>query len=175
MEWKYLNSTPFMNRQVLAAHHVQGFKTIIEIGSYLHPISQFLTHPFKKCLCIDPLTVPFNDGKVEHVQGDYREFDFSFIEGDYALVLLGMELPVHPSLFSLLNGAGRVIIELSTHLPPAQILLELIRDFTLLNERMRIKLDFSGNDFGDLSHSHPVQPVREFYIFEPIRALSPKN
>ncbi len=167
MEWNYLKSEVFALRQALAAHCVQGFDTIIEIGSYAYPISRFLTHPFKKCVCIDPLTEPLCEGKVEHRKEDYREADYSFLKGPYALVLLGMDLPVHPTLFTLLNGASKVVVEVPKKHIPSKILLELIRDFTLLKERLKVQLDFSENDFGDLKGSHPLHGEREFYVLEP--------
>lgn len=168
MNWKYLSSPSFSFRHVLAAHYLKEFNTIIEIGSLHQPIHRYLTHDFKKCLCIDPLIEPFWDEKIEHINCDYREFNFDPYFGRFALVLMGLDLPVDEKLFTLINAADRVVIDLAADYPQAQVLFNLICDFSIQEVTFQMRCDVSGNEFGDMSNSYSVRPQREFYVLEPL-------
>lgn len=169
MTWKYLSSPPFSFRHVLAAHYLKGFDTIIEIGSLQQPIHRYLTHDFKKCLCIDPLIEPFIDDKIEQINCDYRECDFEPYSGNFALVLMGLDLPVDEKLFALINATSLVVVDLASDYPQAQVLFQLICDFSIQAVTFQMHSDVSGNEFGDLSNSYPVYPRREFYVLEPMK------
>lgn len=165
--WKYLNSPPFAWRHVLAAHYLKGFDTIIEIGSFKQPINKYLTHEYSKCLCVDPLMDPYKDEKIEHIQGDYRDVDFEPYQGRFALVLIGLYLPVDKKLFDLINAASLVVVDVPTDYLQSKILFQLICDFSIQSVTFQMKCDVSENEFGDLSDSFPVYPKREFYVLEP--------
>lgn len=167
MAWEYLSSPPFTWRHVLAAHYLKEFDTIIEIGSLHQPIDRYLTHEFKKCLCVDPLMEPFKGEKSEHLSCDYREVNFDPYLGSFALVLMGLGLPVDEKLFALVNAAKLIVIDFATDFPPAQILFQLICDFTVQKVVFKMRCDLSGNHFGDPSPHFPVYPLREFYVLKP--------
>jgi hypothetical protein len=110
-------------RQALAAHSCRGFATVVEIGGYLNPISDHLVHGAHAVWVVDPKITPLETTAtggcaVRHIAAKYQAVDFSGLSRPYALVMLGYSMKPHgrsaavdPKLLSLVDGAGRVIIE----------------------------------------------------------------
>lgn len=170
-KWKYLYSIPFQVRHIIAADYLKDHENIIEIGGYKTPISQFLKHNFKQVTSVDPLIEPCEKKGFLHAKQDYRLFDFGpFVETPYAFVILGMDLPFDFKLCCLFARACRVIIEFSPQHLPSQKIFEFLEANFKFQVDLKLHLDFSENDFSDLTDSFPVRPHRTFYVLSP-----PKN
>lgn len=164
-EWKYLYSKPFQIRYVIAAHYLKDCPSIIEIGGYKSPITDFLSHPFKQVVSVDPLIEPRREQRILHAKEDFRTFNFTpYTKDPYALVILGLDLPMDMKLYYLAAGARRLIIEFPPKHPPSKLQFDTLVESLGLNIELKVGLDLSGNDFGDLTGSSPVFPHRELYV-----------
>lgn len=168
-KWKYLTSKPFQTRFLIAAHFLKECKNIIEIGGYKMPITGFLTHDFEKALSIDPLIDPKEEKRIVHAREDFRYFDFKpYLKKPYGLVLLGMDLPFDFKLFSLVASAKTVVIEFPPAHLPSRMQFELLEKNLKWHVDLKLHMDFSESNFGDLSDSYPAFPKRVLYVLEPI-------
>lgn len=116
-------------RQVIAAHFLRDCPHIVEIGGYLTPITNYLTHRPQSVLSVDPKTEAYEADElnghpchVRHVARKFQEITYDYAPRSYGLVLLGYSLkpfgsrePLGQLLFSLIDNAGVVIVEY----PPA--------------------------------------------------------
>jgi hypothetical protein len=167
-EWRYLTSKPFQIRFLIAAFFLKECENIIEIGGYKMPITDFLTHDFHQAVSIDPLIDPKEEPKVLHAKEDYRYFDFKpFLTKPYGLVLLGMDLPFDFKLFSLVASAKKVIIDFPQDHLPSQVQFESLEKNIDWKVDLKLKLDFSDSDFGNLTGSYPVFADRVLYVLTP--------
>lgn len=163
--WYYLNTTPFKSRMILAAGYLTDCPTIIELGGYMSPISDFLKHPYEKVLSVDPLTDPKKESKILHLAKDYREVDFTpYTKKDYGIVMLGMDLPFSQKLFELITRAKKVIIEFPPdHLPSVNLFEEILL-ISNLQQDLCVHIDLTDNYF-QKQDSYPVFPKRSLYVF----------
>lgn len=120
-------------RQAMAAHFVDGFSTIIEIGGHLRPVSGFLRHVPENFVCIDPKSEPFESDKlngkpcrVRHVARKFQDVNLDLQPGSYGLVFVGYSLKafgrqdaVGRKLFSLIDNAAITVLEFSPNLQRA--------------------------------------------------------
>ncbi|MEM9410323.1 MAG: class I SAM-dependent methyltransferase [Planctomycetota bacterium] len=112
-QWNYLASEPFQMRYLLVAGLLRKFENILEIGSYKTPIFQFIDDADKNIITLDPMVM---DLKKSASQGsrmlDYRCLEMTPFEGEeFALVILGLDLPINGKLKSFMTRASLVIIE----------------------------------------------------------------
>jgi hypothetical protein len=153
---------------LIAAFFLRGCENIIEIGGYKMPITDFLTHDFHQAVSVDPLIDPKEESRILHAKDDFRYFDFKpFLTRPYGLVLLGMDLPFDFKLFSLVASAKKVIIEFPLKHLPSKMQFELLEKNLKWKVDLKLKLDFSDSDFGDLTESHPVFSDRILYVLTP--------
>lgn len=164
--WNYLYSPPFLVRQVIAAHYLNNLKTIIELGGWKSPISGFLSHDYQQIINIDPLIENYKEERLFHSKKDYREFDFlPYTKEPYGLVCLGFELPCSLKLINLCNKADRLVIEYPSNHSPSIYEFALLKPYLKLQLDIKLQLDLTDNDFGNLENSFPVFPHRTLYIF----------
>ncbi len=153
---------------MIAAHYLKDCDNIIEIGGYKTPITDFLTHDYHQAVSIDPLIEPREEKKILHAREDFRYFDFKpYITKPYGLVMLGMDLPFDFKLFTLAASAKRLVIELPLCHRPSQLQFELLEKNVSWHVDLQLKLDFSGNDLGNLENSFPIMPHRILYVLSP--------
>ena len=112
-QWNYLTSEPFQMRYLLAAGLLRKFKNILEIGSYKTPIFQFIDDTDKNILTLDPMIL---DIQKSDSQGsrmlDFRCLEMAPFDGEeYALVMLGMDLPINWKLKQIINNASLAVME----------------------------------------------------------------
>ena len=175
MDWKYLNTEPFYARYVLAAHYMTGCKNVLEVGGA--QIYHFLRGPHEHVKCVDPLAVPqfgrlskFGRliGRTVEVQDcKISEADCTFYAGaPYGLVSLGYELaPEYLELFSSLVAKSTVAVVESWETWPRFVqMVRYVLDHTKKEINVRMSLDLSGNDFGDLTGSWPARTNRRLYV-----------
>ncbi|MEM7633769.1 MAG: hypothetical protein AAF299_04370 [Pseudomonadota bacterium] len=120
-------------RQAMAAHFVDGFSTIVEIGGHLQPVSGFLRHVPGDFVCIDPKSEPFESDnlngepcRVRHIARKFQDVDLELQPGSYGLVFVGYSLKAYGSqdavgqkLFSLIDNSAVTVLEFSPNLQRA--------------------------------------------------------
>lgn len=145
-------------RQAMAAHFVDGFSSIVEIGGHLRPVSGFLRKVPESFVCIDPKAEPFESDKlngqpcrVRHIARKFQDVDLGLQPGSYGLVFVGYSLKAFGSqdavgqkLFSLIDNSAITVLEFSPNLQRAseQMLCLLERPET----ETVCALDFSIQD-----------------------------
>lgn len=168
--WNYLYSDIFKIRYLIAAHYLRECPHVIEIGGYKTPIDQFLQHDYESVVVLDPLVEPKESGRIRHIACDYRDFDTTSLDGSaYGLAILGFDLPLSDQLYRLANGARRTVVEF-----PEDPTWTQSRDgfnaflaHTRLRQIAQMRLDLSGNEYGDLTDSWPPRVYRNIYVLEP--------
>ncbi len=112
-QWNYLASEPFQMRYLLAAGILRKFDNILEIGSYKTPIFQFIDDKSKNVITLDPmvLDVQKNASQSSRMM-DYRCLEMAPFDGQaYALVILGLDLPINAKLKNFIAQAALTVIE----------------------------------------------------------------
>ena len=150
-QWNYLTSEPFQMRYLLAAGLLRKFKNILEIGSYKTPIFQFIDDSEKNILTLDPMIL---DVQKSASQGsrmlDFRCLEMSPFNGEeYALVMLGMDLPITWKLKQIINNASLAVMEFTEdkHWKQSREQYDSLVAELELNELASVVLDLEGNDF----------------------------
>jgi len=180
MDWKYLDTDAFRTRQVLAAHYVADCACVYEIGSHHNPISGFLRGPHDYVICADP-NIP---EEICGYSGDYKRNGrlvarrMNLYKGaadevcplnleDCGLVVLGYD-PSGLDLGFFLNVIEKcqvAVLEGWEGFGPWQALRQKL-SFTGKKIAVHIKMDLSGNDFGDMSDSYPPRCNRELIVLK---------
>ena len=77
-------------RQVLAAHFVRDCPHILEIGGYIRPVTNYLTHRPISVISVDPKTPPFEADelnghpcKVRHVDKKFQQVEYAYAPHSY--------------------------------------------------------------------------------------------
>ena len=145
-------------RQAMAAHFVDGFSTIVEIGGHLRPVSGFLRHVPESFVCIDPKSEPFESDKlngepcrVRHIARKFQDVDLELQPGSYGLVFVGYSLKAFGSqdavgkkLFSLIDNSALTVLEFSPNLQRASE--QMLRLLNRPEMETVCSLDFSIKD-----------------------------
>jgi hypothetical protein len=168
IEWKYLYSESFQIRNVLAAHYVRACRTVVELGGWKTPIDRFLTGRHQAVFVVDPFIREYESAdlngdacRIRHIRGRFQDVWWQIAHPrEYGLVMLGLELQDLSEedfrvLCDLVDNARTVVIEFPSTWEPSRAQYERLRAQTHLVERLRTRLDFSGNEFGDLTNSWP--------------------
>ena len=179
-DWKYLESEAFATRYVIAAHFVAPCRSVIEIGGSKTPIDLFLTGQHDSVVVLDPFIRESYrtalNGKpcaVSHVRARFQDVDWHVPEAaDYGLVMMGLEIQGlaphdYETLYRLVNGARATVIEFPPSWEPSRKQFEMIEANTNTKVTLQMKVDFEGNDFGDLTNSWPPRCDRLIYVLEP--------
>lgn len=164
IEWKYLNSDAFFMRHILAAYYVKASPFVIELGSYRTAIAPFLTNQF--CYCVDErLEVP-DSANTRIIKENFPCSTELVTKQPYSVVALGMDLQMKDEtpLYKLIEGAETVVLEFPpSHFPSVKQFARIL-DKTSKRVYTHVELNFSNNDFGNLSGSAPVMPVRKLFV-----------
>jgi len=180
-EWKYLLSRSFQSRYVLAAWLLNDVPNVVEIGSYMTPISHFLDldrGDVRQVVAFDPKTSEMMEiykglrGNVDVIH--YSEplaFDGRLPEKDYGVAILGLELHLTEvdwgKLLKYLNGARKVVLEYPLAHPHSVTQYARIVNGTRLRAIFQVTMEFANNDFGDLTNSAPPLTERRVVCLEP--------
>ena len=178
--WKYLNSTAFEARYVLASHYLKPCRSVIEIGGAVTTIDRFLTGDHESVIVVDPSITPGESDtlhgarcRVSHVKAQFQDVDWVIPPGaDYGLAMLGLtlmglEAQHYSVLYDLVDRAKVTVIEFDPLWEFPRQQFERIRDGTRTRVALQLKLDLRGNDFGDLEGSFPPRGERALYVLEP--------
>jgi len=160
-EWAYLLSSPFSARNALAAHYCDHYDadSILEVGGYRNPITQFYKGPASRITMVDPMLTNSrqvhktggNKCNVTQLRGRLHDFD---IEPHDTVVCLGMSLydtdtneqRSYDRFKELCKSAKTVIMEVPTewehsvnsandlmHTLPHEKIVDISMDFTPSN------------------------------------------
>ena len=166
MPWKYLCSEIFKARYAIAAYFLRDCPFVVEIGGYKTPISGFLK-PEIKSLVIDPKTNGYEDNSTKHIAKCFQEVDLN-ITGEYGVAILGLDLNATDNdwskLYTLINGAKTVVVEISVIYKPGQEQFQKILNNTNKIVANQLVIDLSNNDLGDLKDSAPPHLLRTIFI-----------
>lgn len=169
-EWEYLYSEPFKARYAIAAYYLRDCETIIEIGGYKTPISDFVEG--KKVIVIDPRVDLKLTDLVTQLPITFQEWtDSSSIKGEFGLLILGFELNnMSPSdwkrFYDLVDDSKRVLIGIPKNYQPSIVQLNQILANVKKKQVMKIHLDFTENTYDLSSNSWPLIPIRVIYVLE---------
>ena len=180
VEWRYLRSTAFSVRNVLAAHFVRDCPTVVEIGGWHTPIDRFLTGPHASVLVVDPFigesTSDDLNGEpctVRHIRARFQDLRWRIVRPrDYGLAILGYDLEGLSALdenvlFDLIENARITVIEFPTSWESSREQYARVRARAHVDELMHTGLDLGGNDFGDLTNSWPPRVTGEIHVLVP--------
>lgn len=145
-------------RQAMAAHFVDGFSNIVEVGGHLRPVSGFLRHVPDSFICIDPKSKPFESDKlngkpcrVRHIARKFQDVDLDLMRGSYGLVFVGYSLKAFGSqdavglkLFSLIDNSAVTVLEFSPNLQRASEQMQYL--LTRPDMEIVCSLDFAIQD-----------------------------
>ena len=172
-KWDYLSSKPFQIRQEKVAEFLQEknheeIDTIIEIGGAGCPMSQFITD--RNVIVIDPAVKRIEDKLVTHIRTSFQKWNVQLTSEKYAVVLLGlhlekMDIKDWQKLYSLINGAQRMVLEYSKK---NQIGLDQMQ--TIAKETRKVMELIATEEFtisSDNSHKyHSIWPDRVMCYFK---------
>ena len=165
MEWRYLESEALKTRYVLAAHYLRDCDTILEVGGYKTPITGFLTGDHNSVVVVDPLVAPSKPASTwRHVQALIEHHDV--VGQPEGFLWLGMDASKRAlrKIRPILLGCKVIVIEFPPrHMASVLAFRELLKrdEFEVT---LKVRLDLSDNDFGDLTDSYEPHPVRELYV-----------
>ena len=176
--WPYLDTPAFRLRGVIAGHLVRGCPQVIEIGGGRTSIEHFLHGPPADVIVLDPFVADREargkDGSlVRHLRARFQDVDWEVRRpGDYALVLLGLELldmgeEDFRTLFALIDRARLTVLEFSSTFATPREQFGLIRERTATDETFTCGLDLRGNDVPTSEQSWPVHFQREVHVLAP--------
>ncbi len=131
----YLDTESFQCRQVLAAHFLRSCPTILEIGGFISPISNFLQHHPERVVIVDPRITAGVESQLhgqpcrfERIRKRIQDCDVELAAGSYGFVLLGYSLKgmeteagqsVHKRLLTLVANAAVAVLEYAPDWPLA--------------------------------------------------------
>jgi hypothetical protein len=165
LEWKYLWSEPFQSRCVLAANWLKDCPTIVEIGGYKTPISQFVSQD-KIVYALDPRTEESHVGNFHHLNIPFQDWNQK-PEGVYGVVILGIELHLEErdwqKVYDLIESAQIVVIEVPLEHCHSVNQFARILENTKKKIACRVTLDLSDNDY-ELVDSAPPKCIRQMNL-----------
>ena len=167
-QWNYLASEPFQLRQLMTAALLRRFDCILELGSYKTPVYRFLEDEGKEVLAVDPMVFDHrHSGQQQAVTEDYRCLSMPPFGGrPYALVILGLDLPVTHKLKELLRGAEVAVIEYpqDEQWTRSRALFDQLVAEVPLNRLLQARLDLDGNDFGRYLNDNEWPPRTQRFV-----------
>ena len=177
MDWKYLDTEPFLTRQVLAAHFVKNCENVFDVGCGNKPITEFLRGPHKNVICADPLmpdefvgtqssykvanrlvakTATWYRGNAFDVQPDCLD--------GYGFIWLGFD-PLGKDIFQdvahIVEWSEVSVLEGWRNYNPWMYLKSV-----LPKPALSISIDLSKNNLGKLEDSFPPRFDRELLVFK---------
>jgi len=167
-QWNYLASNIFQTRYMLVASALRNFQNILEIGSYKTPLFQFINDDSKRIVCVDPMVHETQKSDVQKsVMLDFRCLNRALFQGEpFALVILGLDLPINEKLKWFMRNAELVILEFpeDEEWKKSRELYESLRDELGLRELCGLMLDFEDNDFSEYKGPDAWPPRMKRYI-----------
>jgi hypothetical protein len=167
-QWNYLASEPFQVRYMVVAGLLRRFRNILEIGSYKTPVFQFIDDAAKRVLSVDPMVLDETRSPVQgSVALDYRCLEVPPFGGEpYALVILGLDLPISGKLHRLLRDAEVVIIEFpeDRQWKRSRETFDKLMAELPLAMLLKLHLDLDGNDYARFDNENEWPPRTQRYI-----------
>lgn len=168
-QWNYLAAPSFQMRYLLTAGLLRKFENILELGAYKTPIFKFLEDGTKTVRCIDPMIIPEEYAPYQGSEGiDYRSLELEpFGSQPFALVILGLDIPITYKITHYLQNAEVAVIEFpedATWKRSREIFDKLIID-ARLNVLSRVCMDLDGNDFSIYGGPTEWPPRTQRYVF----------
>lgn len=168
-QWNYLASPPFQMRYMLATGLLRKFDNILEIGAYKTPYFKFLEDEGKVVRCVDPLVVPVQHAASQRSEAlDYRSLELEPFDGQpFALVIMGMDLPITYKLKHYLERAEVAIIEFpedAVWKRSREAFDQLVHE-TNLHTLSQVRMDFDGNDFSQFGGPSEWPPRVSRYVY----------
>ena len=160
-EWPYLTSEALKTRYAITSYLLRDCDTIIEIGGYKTPISDFVKD--KNVIVIDPKIEAKNEGKVIHLPIKLQDWNDPIKSSNYAVVILGMDLHLDDNgwnkLIMLINNSKKTILEFSSFWKPAYEQFKKICELTNKKSKLIVKLDLSENDGSKYPEFYPYRNI----------------
>lgn len=167
-QWNYLASEPFQVRYMMVAGLLRRFDNILEIGSYKTPVFQFIDDDTKNVIAVDPLV--FDEVKSDHqysLNVDYRCLEFPPFQGEpFALVILGLDVPLSSKLKQIMLAAEIVIIEFpeDQQWKRSREIFDSLMAELALHTLLSLHLNLEGNDFSSYENEHEWPARTQRYI-----------
>ena len=167
-QWNYLASEPFQMRYLLAAGLLRKFDNILEIGSYKTPIFQFIDDAKKNVITLDPMVLDIEKSNSQRSQMlDYRCMEMSPFDGqDFALVVLGLDLPINGKLKNFMTEAELVVIEFpeDKQWKRSREKYDALVAELGLNEMASVSFGLEDNDFSEFGGDNEWPPRTQRFI-----------
>lgn len=167
-QWNYLASEPFQLRYLVVAGLLRKFRNILEIGSYKTPVFQFIDDPGKRVIAVDPMVLDHTRSERQYSQAmDYRCLEMPPFGGEpYALVILGLDLPLTYKLRELLLGAELVVIEFPEdhQWKRSRESFDSLMAELPLKPLLKLHMDLDGNDYSRFGNENEWPPRTQRFI-----------
>lgn len=168
-QWAYLLTEQLKTRYAVAAFLLRDCKTIVEIGGYKTPISDFVKD--KPIHVIDPLVDPSTNPLAIHHRVGVQDWRPPGNLKDFGLIMLGIHLTgicCWADLHELVNRSTRTIIGVAQNWKPSRDQFAGIQASVNKKKCTRIIMDFT-EDYTDTQPSHDrIGPhgLRHIYLLE---------
>ena len=167
-QWNYLSSEPFQMRYMLVAGILRKYKNILEIGSYRTPVFKYLEDEKKNVIAIDPLVnEEVKNDRQRSYMLDFRCLRMAPFGGEpYALVILGLDLPITGKLHKLIRNAEVAVLEFpeDEQWKKSREQYDTLKQQLGLHELSSVLMDFDGNDFSRYTKESEWPPRTKRYI-----------
>ena len=167
-QWNYLASEAFQMRYLLAAGLLRKFDNILEIGSYKTPIFQFIDDASKNVITLDPMVLDVEKSSSQRSQMlDYRCLELSPFDGrEFALVVLGLDLPIKHKLKYFMTEAALVVIEFpeDEQWKKSREKYDALVAELELNELASVSFGLADNDFSEYGGENEWPPRTQRFI-----------
>lgn len=167
-QWNYLSSGPFQMCYMLAAGVLRNFKNILEIGSYRTPLYKYINDDSIKIVALDPMIPDAiqNSNQFSEML-DYRASLMTPFEGEpYALLILGLDLPVVPKLKKMIANAEIAVLEYpeDAQWKRSRETYDELKETVPFNELMNVSFGLDDNDFSMFGHANEWPPRTQRFI-----------
>jgi len=168
-QWNYLGSNAFQVRYFIAAGIVRKYDNILELGSYKTPIFHFLNDDTKHVICVDPMVFEQTKSETQATRNlDYRCLPIEPFQGKpYALVILGLDMPLSYKLKRFLTDCDIAVIEFPEDEQwkrSRETFDRLVAELSL-NILLSVHVDLDRNDFSQYSTPADWPPRAQRFIF----------
>jgi GR25 family glycosyltransferase involved in LPS biosynthesis len=167
-QWNYLTSEPFQMRYMLAAGLLRNFHNILEIGSYRTPIYKFIQRDDVRIKALDPMIANSADSDLKNnYMVDYRASERNPFDGEpYAILILGLDLPVTGKLKEMIANADMAVLEYpeDQQWKRSRETYDELKRTTPFNELMSVSFGLEDNDFSLFDNENEWPPRTQRFI-----------
>lgn len=169
--WGYLDTEALQSRYALAAHFLEPFNIIVEIGGYRKDISDYIGSRHRQIIVysMDIEFMPMSTPKINKIRGDF--INHKPPEQEFVLLILGLDMDNSKALVQWAKQAKRIVVECAmAHLLARQVITELL---TIPHKEIAyINFDFRQNQEVLNTPSIIKVPsenlIRSMYVLEPL-------